>query len=149
LPLSSSSVSLSLIVLLSSKQAADLAVKATENFLNRLRLDVGDHNFDRLFIISPNQAEQQLALNHFSQGNRFRFFTPHLSACLKKDDRLWAKFKRFFRKLFKGMSSIWTVGILKDEINKQPTYDLSDQGVNVTDANNFRAAPYIFEKEEI
>jgi hypothetical protein len=130
-----------------SKQAVDVAIKATERFLNDLRRDVGDRNFDRLFVISASEMERQLAQNAFAKGKRFRFFTPHLSARVQKDARILTKVKQFFRKLFRAIKSIFTGRIVEDDSINQPTYDLSDQGVNVKDVNNFRAAPYILEKE--
>ena len=125
----------------------DIAIKATEQFLNDLRRDVGDLNFDRLLTISPGEMERQLALDALSKGKRFRFFTPRLSARVKEDDRVLTKSKQFFRKLLKAIQSVITGRIFKDDSVYQPTYDLSDQGINVTDVNNFRAAPYILDKE--
>ncbi|CAF3700774.1 unnamed protein product [Rotaria sp. Silwood1] len=131
------------------KQAADLAVKATEQYLNDLRRDIGDKNFDRLFIINPTEVQCQIASNSMSQGKRFRFLRPNLSVHLKDDDRWWIKFKRFFKKFFKLNESIWTGDFFTEETINQPTYDLSDQGVNVKDVKNFRAAPYVIGKEEV
>ncbi|CAF2153694.1 unnamed protein product [Rotaria magnacalcarata] len=131
------------------KQAADLAVKATEQFLNDLRRDIGDHNFDRLFVINPSGEECQLASNSVSQGKRFRFFTPGLSTHVK-DDGLWlTKLKRWFKKLVRTIKSMWISTLFGVEDINKPTYDLSVKGVNVVDVNNSRAAPYIFGQEKL
>lgn len=130
-----------------SKQAVDLAIKATERFLNDLRRDVGDVAFGRFFIISASKMEREVVRNASSKGKRFRFFTSQLCAGVEKDDRIMTKVKRFFRKFFKGIKSIFTGRIFKDDTANRPTYDLSDQGVNVKDASNFRAAPYLLEKD--
>lgn len=124
-----------------------MAIKATERFLNDLRRDVGDLNFARLFIISASETEREVARNASSKGKRFRFFTSHLCTRVQDDDRIMTKVKRFFRKLFKAIKSVFTGRIFKDDTMNRPTYDLTDQGVNVKDASNFRAAPYILEKE--
>lgn len=134
--------------LIYSKQAADLAIKATEQFLNQLRQDIGDDNFNRLLLINPNELERQLALNDFAQGKRFRFFTPHLSACLQKDDRLSTKWKNFFRKFLRMMKFVWSGRIFTIGSMNEPTYDLSDQGIDVKDQHHFRVAPYLLGKEE-
>ncbi|CAF1025796.1 unnamed protein product [Rotaria sordida] len=130
------------------KQAADLATKATEQYLNDLRRDIGDKNFDRLFLINPTGAQCQIASDSMSQGKRFRFFRSDLSAYLKDDNHWWTKLKRLFKKFFKLFKLIWTGDFREENIN-QPTYDLSDQGVNVKDVNNLRAAPYVIGKEEV
>ncbi|CAF3261285.1 unnamed protein product [Rotaria sp. Silwood2] len=131
------------------KQAVDLAIKATEQFLNDLRRDIGDENFDRFFIINPTEAQCQIASDSMSQGKRFRFFRGNLSAHLKDDDRWWTKLKRSFTNFFRLNKSIWTSDFFKEETINQPTFDLSDQGVNVKDVNNFRAAPYVIGKEDV
>jgi hypothetical protein len=124
-----------------SFQAVDLAVRVTEQFLNDLRSDVGDNNFDRLFSINPSQALGQAASNAVAKGQRFRFFTPLLSASLKKTDSLIMDIKNAVKNCLNGIKSILT-SFFSSKKNV-PTYDLSDLKVNVTDADNFHAAPYI------
>ena len=91
--------------------------------------------------------EREVAQNASSKGQRFRFFTSHLCSGVQEDDRIMTKVKKSFRKLFKAIKSVFTGRILKDDTINKPTYDLSDLGVNVKDASNFRAAPYLLEKE--
>lgn len=135
--------------LCTSKQAADLAVLATERFLNDLRRDIGDSNFDRLLAITPTVSQCHQASHDFSQGKRFRFFSPSISTYVKCDDRWLAKLRRFWRKFLRFLQSIWIGTYFQEEDIHQPTYDLSDEGVNVKDVNNFRAAPYVFGKENL
>ena len=59
-------------------------MKTTERFLNGLRKDVGENNFDRLFAIHPIQTQIQVASNAVSNGQRFRFFTSFLLVSVKK-----------------------------------------------------------------
>ncbi|CAF3684348.1 unnamed protein product [Rotaria sp. Silwood1] len=131
------------------KKAADLAIKATERFLNDLRQDLGDKNFDRLFVINPTETQCQIEWDSMSKGKRFRFFSSDLTAYIKDDGRWLIKLKRFFRRLFRLIKSIWIRMFTSKENINQPTYDLSDKGVNVKDVNNFRAAPYVIGKEEL
>ncbi|CAF4267353.1 unnamed protein product, partial [Adineta steineri] len=131
------------------KNAVDLAIKATERVFNDLRQDIGDYNFDLLFAISPNGPQVQNETDSFSQGKRFRFFTPSLATSVEEDYRLLRQLKKSFRKAYKFTKSIFTGRYFRDKITNQPTYDLSDQGVNVKDINNFRSAPYLIGKEEV
>jgi hypothetical protein len=138
-----------LCIICSSKQAADLAIKATERFLNDIRRDVGDTNFDRLLAINPTADQRQQASDSLSQGKRFRFLVPNLSASVTDDGPFLTKLKNFFKKFFRSIKSIFIGKFLgEDDINR-PTYNLSDTGVNVKDINNSRAAPYILGKEEL
>ncbi|CAF0845443.1 unnamed protein product [Adineta steineri] len=131
------------------KNAVDLAIKATERVFNDLRQDIGDYNFDLLFAISPNGPQVQNETDSFSQGKRFRFFTPGLATSVEEDYRLLRQLKKSFRKAYKFTKSIFTGRYFRDKTTNQPTYDLSDQGVNVKDINNFRSAPYLIGKEEV
>lgn len=120
-----------------SFQAARFAENATERFFNDLRRDIGDNNFDRLFSINPLQAEAQAALNALNNGQRFRFFTPALSASVKKSDKLFMDLKNWITKRVKMFKSLFSS---KKDL---PTYDLSDLDLDVKDQDNFRVAPYI------
>lgn len=133
----------------SSKQAADVAIKATERFLNDIRRDVGDENFDRLLAIHPSANQRQFALDALIHGKRFRFLVPQLATSLTEGGPILTRLRNLFKKLYRLIKWVFT-GVLfgEDPIN-QPTYDLSDKGVNVKDVNNFRAAPYILGKEEL
>jgi len=128
-------------------QAVNLAVKATERFFNDLRRDLGDDNFDRLFLIHPTETQRQAASNAVADGQRFRFFTPGLSTSLEEDDGLFTKLKKSIKQRIDMIKSILTNMIGNKNNLDVPTYDLSDQGVDVKDENNFRAAPYIFGSE--
>ncbi|CAF3416769.1 unnamed protein product [Rotaria socialis] len=130
------------------KQAADLAVKATEQFVNDLRRDIGDHNFDRLFVINPSGEECHFASASVSQGKRFRLFTPNLSAHVKDNCRFWTKLKISFNKFVRTIKSMWTSALFGVEDINKPTYDFSDKEVDVTNVNNSRAAPYAFGQEK-
>ncbi|CAF4786367.1 unnamed protein product [Rotaria sp. Silwood1] len=128
-------------------QAADFGVKATEQFLNGLRKDVGDDNFDRLFAINPTHTQRQNASKAIENGQRFRFFTSFISVSLKEDHSLFMEFKNWIKKRV-NMIKLILNNIFSSETNFYvPTYDLSDLGVTVKDATNFRAAPYIIESE--
>lgn len=132
----------------SSKQAADLAIRATERFFNDIRRDVGDENFDRLLTIHPNAIQRQLASDSIAQGIRFRFFASNLATCVEDDGSILTKFKNFFKKIYRLTKWILFGTIFgQDHINK-PTYDLTDLGINVKDTNNSRAGPYILGNEE-
>ncbi|CAF3181208.1 unnamed protein product, partial [Rotaria sp. Silwood2] len=126
-------------------KAVDLAIKATEQFLNNLRKDVGNDNFDRLFIINPTQEQHQAASHAVKNGTRFRFFTSFLSVSSKQGDGLLTDLKHWITKRINMIKSILS-GFFPGQKNLDiPTYDLSDLQVNVKDVNNFRAAPYIIE----
>ncbi|CAF2629525.1 unnamed protein product [Rotaria sp. Silwood2] len=126
-------------------KAVDLAIKATEQFLNNLRKDIGDKNFDRLFIINPTQEQHQAASHAVKNGTRFRFFTSFLSVSSKQGDGLLTDLKHWITKRINMIKSILS-GFFPGQKNLDiPTYDLSDLQVNVKDVNNFRAAPYIIE----
>ena len=84
-----------------------------------------------------------------AQGKRFRFFTGQLSTRVKSDESLFSQWKKAFEKFWKFLKSIWTGRFFRDQSVNVPTYDLSDQGVNVQDATNFRAAPYVLGKKEL
>ncbi|CAF4766806.1 unnamed protein product [Rotaria sp. Silwood1] len=129
--------------------AVDLAVNATEEFFNNLRKDLGDENFNRLFIINPTQTQSQTASNAVKNGKRFRFFTSFLSVSLKQGDGLLADLKNWITKRINMIKSILTGLLFGQNTLDIPTYDLSDLGVNVKDVNNFRAAPYILESGNI
>ncbi|CAF2841610.1 unnamed protein product [Rotaria sp. Silwood2] len=129
-------------------KAVDLAIKATEQFLNNLRKDVGDKSFDRLFAINPTQAQHQAASNAVDNGQQFRFFTSSLSVSLKESDGLLTDLKNWVKKrinMIKSISNRLSSGQKNLDV---PTYDLSDLGVNVKDVNNFRAAPYIIGRKK-
>ncbi len=130
-----------------SFQAADLAVKATGQFLNDLRRDIGDHNFDRLFLINPTEEHSQAASKAVANGKRFRFFTPFVSTTPKETDSLISNLKNWISKRI-NMIKLRLTSIFSSKKNI-PTYDLSDLGVNVKDPNNFRAGPYVLARESI
>ena len=136
-------------IVYSSKNAVDLAIKATERFFNDLRRDIGDENFSRLFAIHPTTFQRQLASDSISQGKRFRFFSPHLASASKDDGRILTKVKNFFRRLYRLIKWIFIGTIFSDKNIHQPTYDVSDKGVNVKDVNSFRDASYAIGKEEL
>ncbi|CAF3859616.1 unnamed protein product, partial [Rotaria sp. Silwood1] len=130
-------------------KAVDLAVKATEQFFNNLRKDIGNKNFERLFIINPTKAQHQNASNAVENGKKFRFFTPSHSVSLKQDDSLLKDLKNWITKRVNIIKSILS-GVFSGQKNLDiPTYDLSDRGVNVKDVNNIRAAPYILENGKV
>ena len=125
-----------------SFQAVVLAIKATEQFLNGLRHDVGDNNFDRLFLIHPTQALAKQVENAVNKGQRFRFFTPTLSASLEENaNTLFTSLKNWISKRVNTIKS-WLLNLFSSK-KDIPTYKLSDLGVNIDDQDNFRAAPYI------
>lgn len=132
-----------------SKQAADLAVKATEVFLNRLRADVGNQQFDRLLCITPNNAASKAALNDVLNGKRFRFFSPSVRASVKKNGSVWGKIKKFFQRLYRFIRLISEHNAIIDESMTKPTLDLSDKGVDVNDTTTFRGAPYLIGDKEL
>lgn len=132
-----------------SKQAADLAVKATERFLNDIRRDVGDENFNRLLAIHPTDDQRQLALDALTQGKRFRFFAPHLATSLTTDGPILTRLKNLIYRFFRIIKWAFTGTLFGDDPINQPTYDLTDKGVDIKDVNNFRAAPYVLGKEEL
>lgn len=132
-----------------SKQAADLAVKATERFLNDIRRDVGDENFNRLLAIHPTDDQRQLALDALTQGKRFRFFAPDLATSLTTDGPILTRLKNFIYRFFRIIKWAFTGTLFGDDPINQPTYDLTDKGVDIKDVNNFRAAPYVLGKEEL
>ncbi len=111
-------------------------MNATERFFNDLRGDIGDDNFDRLFSINPLHAQIQAASNALNNGKRFRFFTPVLSASVKKSDKRFTDLKNWITKRINMVKSLFSS---KKDV---PTYDLSDLGLDVKDQDNFRAAPY-------
>ncbi|CAF3487874.1 unnamed protein product, partial [Rotaria sp. Silwood2] len=123
----------------------DLAIKATEQFLNNLRKDVGNDNFDRLFAINPTQVQRQAASNAVENGARFRFCTRFLSVSSKQSDSLLTDLKNWITKRINMIKSILSSLFSGQKNLDIPTYDLSDLGVNVKDVNNFRAAPYFIE----
>ncbi|CAF1238469.1 unnamed protein product [Rotaria sordida] len=130
-------------------KAVDLAIKATEQFFNNLRKDVGNKNFDRLFAINPTQAQHRDASNAVQNGTRFRVFTSFHSCSLKQDDSLLTDLKNWITKRIKMMKSILN-DLFSDKKNLSlPTYNLSDLNVNVKDVNNVRAAPYLIEHSKI
>ncbi|CAF3834201.1 unnamed protein product, partial [Rotaria sordida] len=130
-------------------KAVDLAIKATEQFFNNLRKDVGNKNFDRLFAINPTQAQHRDASNAVKNGTRFRVFTSFHSCSLKQDDSLLTDLKNWITKRIKMMKSILN-DLFSDKKNLSlPTYNLSDLNVNVKDVNNVRAAPYLIEHGKI
>jgi hypothetical protein len=124
--------------LFSSNQAVNLAVKATERFLNDLRRDLGDDNFNRLFTIDPSEVQCQNELDSVNGEKRFRFFTPVLSSNLKDDGRIFTKFRNMFKKLFRLIESILTGRYFREKNMSQPSYDLSDKGVNVKNMSEYR-----------
>lgn len=132
-----------------SKQAADVAIKATERFLNDIRRDIGDENFDRLLAIHPSDDQRQFALDALTQGKRFRFLVPQLAASLTEGGPFLTRLSNLFKKLYQMIKSVFTGVLFGDDSINQPTYDLTDKGVNVKDVNNFRAAPYVLGKEEL
>ena len=110
---------------------------------------MGDDNFDRLLAIHPSDNQRQFALEAISQGKRFRFLVPQLATSLTEGGPLLTRLSNLFKKIYRIIKWVFT-GVLfgEDPIN-QPTYDLTDKGVNVKDVNNFRAAPYVLGKEEL
>ena len=125
-----------------------MAVKATENFLNQLREEIGNENFDRLFAIHPTGVECQVASSAVADGQRYRFFTPSLSASLKKDEGLWMRMKNFWRKVTSYVEMAFSGGLLGNTEINQPTYDLTDQGLDVKDIKDFRSTPVNSTKTE-
>ena len=118
-----------------------MAIKATENFLNNLRREIGNDNFDRLFAIHPTGAECQMASSAVADGQRYRFFSPSLAASLKKEETLWVRWKNFWRKVTYFVDTAFSGGLLGNADINQPTYDLTDQGVDVKDVKDYRSAP--------
>ncbi len=76
-------------------------------------------------------------MNALNNGQRFRFFTPALSASVKKSDKLFTDLKNWITKRVKMFKSLFSS---KKDL---PTYDLSDLDLDVKDQDNFRVAPYI------
>ncbi|CAF2962008.1 unnamed protein product, partial [Rotaria sp. Silwood2] len=130
-------------------KAVALAVKATEQFLNNLRKDIGDTNFNELFIINPTPAQSKIVSDAVENGHRFRFFTSFYSASSKESDNLFTDLKNWIKKRVNMLKLIVT-GIFTDEKSLDiPTYDLSSLGVDANDPDNFRAAPYILRTENV
>lgn len=59
----------------SSFDAAKLAIEATERFFNDLRKEIGDGNFDRLFLIHPTEKDLRLAQVSIAERKQFHFLT--------------------------------------------------------------------------
>ena len=130
-----------------SYKAVSLAVQATEEFLNNLRADIGNENFDRVFLIHPSKELCRAKQNSVANGERFRFFTQSLSASLKEDTRLWTKLKSCLKKRLHKIVTILKSVFGRTDTLDEPTYDLSDKAVNVKDVNNVRAGPYVLASE--
>jgi hypothetical protein len=125
---------------MSSRQAADMAIKATEVFFNQLRSEIGNKNFDRLFAIHPTSKQCQIASSAVAEGERYRFFSPYLSASLKSDRSLLRTIKHFFRQVSYYVRTVFDNGLLGNIDINEPTYDLTDQGFDVKDIRDFRSA---------
>ncbi|UJR16530.1 hypothetical protein I4U23_003430 [Adineta vaga] len=129
-------------------QAVSFAINATERFLNDLRQEIGNDNFDRLFIVHPTEAIAQQVSDAVAQGQRFRFFSPYLKASLKKSNSFITDIKNSVKSAYNKVKSFFSNIFSKNKINI-PTYDLSDLVANIKDTNNVRAGPYILADQSI
>ena len=92
---------------------ADLGIKATEAFLNTLRQEIGDDQYDRLCKITPFLPNKQAAAESLVEGKRLRFLQPDLSATVKKEEQ------SVLEKSLAGLTS-------NDPKINEPRHDLSD-----------------------
>ena len=129
-------------VLYFSYQAVEFAINATEHFFNDLRQEIGNDNFDRLFVINPADAVAQEISNEVAKGKRFRFFTSTLTASLEKSDSFLTDLKNSIKSAYDKVKSFFANLLSKTSINV-PTYDLSDLMGNIKDASNVHAAPLV------
>ncbi|CAF1580092.1 unnamed protein product, partial [Adineta ricciae] len=133
-------------VLFFSYQAVEFAINATEHFFNDLRQEIGNDSFDRLFVINPADAVAQEISNEVAQGKRFRFFTPYITASVKKSDDFITNLKNTIKYAYNKVLSFLSNIVSKTSISV-PTYDISDMGVNIKDADNVRAAPFVLSNQ--
>ncbi|CAF0986412.1 unnamed protein product [Adineta ricciae] len=127
-------------------QAVEFAINATEHFFNDLRQEIGNDSFDRLFVINPADAVAQEISNEVAQGKRFRFFTPYITASVKKSDDFITNLKNTIKYAYNKVLSFLSNIVSKTSISV-PTYDISDMGVNIKDADNVRAAPFVLSNQ--
>ena len=125
-----------------SYQAVEFAINATERFFNDLRQEIGNDNFDRLFVINPADVVAQEVANEVAKGKRFRLFTSTLTASLEKSDSFITDLKNSIKSAYEKVKSFFSNLLSKTSINV-PTYDLSDLVANIKDASNVHAAPLI------
>ena len=133
-------------VLYFSYQAVEFAINATEHFFNDLRQEIGNDNFDRLFVINPADAVAQEISNEVAKGKRFRFFTPYITASVKKTDNFITNLKNTIKCAYNKVLSLLSNIFSKTSISV-PTYDISDLGANIKDADNVRAAPFVLSNQ--
>ena len=133
-------------VLYFSYQAVEFAINATEHFFNDLRQEIGNDNFDRLFVINPADVVAQEISNEVAKGKRFRFFTPYITASVKKTDNFITNLKNTIKCAYNKVLSLLSNIFSKTSISV-PTYDIGDLGANIKDADNVRAAPFVISNQ--
>ncbi|CAF4915776.1 unnamed protein product [Rotaria sp. Silwood1] len=119
-------------------KAASLAVRATEQFFNNLRKDIGDKNFNRLFMITPTQVQSQAASNAVKSGHRFRFFTSSLSVSTTQDNSLLTNLTNWIKKRINMIKAILSGWFSRHKNSDVPTYDIKDLGYDSKDMKYFR-----------
>jgi hypothetical protein len=113
-------MSFSYISILFSYEAATLAVLATERFLNDLRKDLGDENFDRFFAIHPTVEDFKSVSKAIVEMRKFRFFTSSISSGLNIGSHLLNNIKQTARNRWNKIK--WSLFHKSDEI---PIEDIS------------------------
>ncbi|CAF4656828.1 unnamed protein product [Rotaria magnacalcarata] len=82
-------------------EAANLAVIATEQFLNDLRRDLGNNDFDRLFAIHPTVEELHAASKAIAHMRKWQFFSSSVSSGLSLTARLMKNFRKSVKERLK------------------------------------------------
>lgn len=110
-----------------SFDAAKLSITATERFFNDLRKEIGDANFDRLFLINPTAKDIEKAKVEIAERKQLHFLTSTLSVGLSSSD---LTFEQTLKERIKQILSAFGVKDIQ-----APTYDISDTGFTDTNAN--------------
>ena len=109
-----------------------MAVLATERFLNDLRKELGDQNFDRLFAIHPTVEDLDSVSTATAQMREFHFFTPSISSGLSIGASLIHNIKHVARERWNAIKML-----LFDNSNELP----------IDDASFRRKRHFVFKKE--
>lgn len=118
---------MSLLNICFSRDAAKLAVEATDHFFDTLRKELGNRKFSEVFSITPSDEQLDIATYAIEHGERFHFYTPRLSINLDKDI---FDLDKIIRERNQVLTEI-TYGLDDPEL---PTFDVSDI-FNETDSN--------------
>lgn len=123
-----------------SVAAANLAIKATEVFFTQLRYEIGNENFAFLFEIYPTHQQCKNASLTLRNQGKYRFLSPKLSTSTRQNRSWWRKVKYFFRRIFYFVKLVVTANLFDTIGFNEPSYDLSDQGINIRGIQDYRSS---------